>query len=99
MPRTRLASLIGILVLGIAAAIAPAIAEPRVALVIGNSNYGGDLGILPNPVNDAALMAKTLQAVGFSVIEAEDADQNAMKRAISDFGEKLANAGAGATGG
>ena len=66
--------------------------------MIGNSNYGGDLGILPNPVNDAALMAKTLQAVGFSVIEAEDADQNAMKHAISDFGEKLANAGTGATG-
>jgi carboxyl-terminal processing protease len=73
-------------------------AEPRVALVIGNSNYGGDLGVLPNPVNDAALMAKTLAAIGFSVIEAEDADQNAMKHAISDFGEKLANAGTGAVG-
>jgi len=31
-------------------------AEPRVALVIGNSNYGSDIGKLTNPVNDAALM-------------------------------------------
>ncbi len=33
-------------------------AEPRVALVVGNSDYGGDLGHLPNPVNDAKLMLR-----------------------------------------
>jgi len=73
-------------------------AEPRVALVIGNSNYGGDLGQLPNPANDAKLMAKTLKGIGFAVVEAEDADQAAMKRAIQDFGARLGNAGDGATG-
>jgi uncharacterized caspase-like protein/lipoprotein NlpI len=75
-----------------------ALAEPRVALVIGNSNYGGDLGQLPNPANDARLIAKTLQAIGFTVIEAENADQARMKRVIQDFGAKLADAGDGATG-
>ena len=78
-------------------AAAPADAEPRVALVIGNSSYG-DLGTLPNPVNDAKLIASTLKQVGFTVIEVEDADQQAMKRAIVDFGDKLSTAGAGATG-
>src|SRR5690349_12169702 len=73
-------------------------AEPRVALVIGNSNYGGDLGVLPNPVNDAKLIADTLRQVGFDVVEVEDADQQAMKKAIGDFGNKLADAGAGSTG-
>lgn len=73
-------------------------AEPRVALIIGNSNYGGDLGRLPNPANDARLMAKTLKDIGFTVIEAEDAGQKQMKRAIQDFSAALATAGAGATG-
>ena len=89
------------ILLGFAAAlllVAPAAAEPRVALVIGNSNYGGDLGVLPNPANDARLMAQALKQVGFEVIEIEDADQQAMKQAISDFGEKLSNAGEGSTG-
>ena len=36
-------------------------AEPRIALVIGNSHYGSDIGSLPNPVNDAGLMAQALQ--------------------------------------
>ena len=77
---------------------APAMAEPRVALVVGNSHYGGDLGLLPNPVNDAKLISETLRQVGFDVVEVEDADQQAMKKAIVDFGDKLSNAGAGATG-
>jgi len=82
----------------VGAAAAPALAEPRVALVIGNSDYGADLGRLPNPVNDAKLMAETLRKVGFEVVEVEDADQGALKQAIVDFGDKLSGAGAGATG-
>jgi hypothetical protein len=31
--------------------------EPRVALVIGNSDYGPAIGRLLNPANDAKLMA------------------------------------------
>jgi carboxyl-terminal processing protease len=75
-----------------------AAAEPRVALVIGNSNYGADIGSLPNPVNDAGLMASALQQTGFTVIKVTDADQKKMKRAIKDFGDKLTAAGENATG-
>ena len=82
----------------IQAAVPAAQAEPRVALVIGNSHYGKDIGTLANPVNDAALMAQALQQTGFTVIKVTDADQKKMKRAIADFGDKLAAAGPSATG-
>jgi uncharacterized caspase-like protein len=73
-------------------------AEPRIALVIGNSNYGSEIGRLPNPVNDAALMASALQQAGFTVLKVTDADQKKMKRAIAEFGDQLAAAGPKATG-
>jgi len=73
-------------------------AEPRIALVIGNSHYGADIGALPNPVNDAGLMAQALQQTGFTVIKVTDADQKRMRRAIADFGDKLSAAGPSATG-
>jgi formylglycine-generating enzyme required for sulfatase activity len=76
----------------------PAAAEPRVALVIGNSKYSGDLPKLANPDNDAELMAATLKKLGFTVVKVQDADLNQMKRAISDFGTKLGNAGPTAVG-
>jgi len=83
--------------------VAPAIASaaassgPRYALIIGNSQYGALLGRLPNPVNDAQSVAAALRAVGFNVDLVTDADQRAMKRAISRFGERLSSA-RGATG-
>jgi carboxyl-terminal processing protease len=73
-------------------------AEPRVALVIGNSSYGNDIGKLPNPANDAALIASALQKTGFTVIKVIDADQKQMKRKIAEFGDQLAAAGPQATG-
>src|SRR5262249_46212336 len=60
----------------------------RIALVIGNSDYTA-VSRLPNPKNDAALMAKTLRSVGFDVTEIVDADQRTMKQAMLDFGRKL----------
>jgi carboxyl-terminal processing protease len=94
----RLAVAVLVVILLLCGAAAPLSAEPRVALVIGNGAYGGDLGMLPNPANDARLIAKTLKGIGFSVIEVEDADQQAMKRAIAAFGEKLADAGSESVG-
>jgi formylglycine-generating enzyme required for sulfatase activity len=82
----------------ILAAMLPAAAEPRVALVIGNSKYTGDLPKLANPDNDAELMAATLKKLGFQVVKVQDADLSQMKRAISDFGTKLGNAGPTAVG-
>lgn len=76
----------------------PAAAEPRIALVIGNGNYGSSFSKLPNPPNDAKLISKVLKGAGFDVMTVLDADQAHMKRAFSDFGNKLSAAGADAVG-
>ena len=60
---------------------------PRVALVIGNSNY--QQSPLKNPVNDANAMAESLRRLGFSVILKLDANQREMELAIDEFGRKL----------
>ena len=39
---------------------APVAAEPRVALVVGNALYRGNLPSLPNPVNDATVITAAL---------------------------------------
>ncbi|MEO8666889.1 MAG: caspase family protein [Bauldia sp.] len=72
-----------------------ALAEPRLALVIGNSAYAAGAA-LANPANDAALMADKLRSVGFEVTALPDLDQRGMKRAVGDFAEKVATAGDGA---
>jgi uncharacterized caspase-like protein/formylglycine-generating enzyme required for sulfatase activity len=77
-------------------AAAAAAAETRIALVIGNSNYAS--GPLPNPANDAQMMADTLGKLGFDVIARRNADQNTMKRAIQDFGSRLEKGGPSAVG-
>jgi formylglycine-generating enzyme required for sulfatase activity len=76
----------------------PVAAEPRLALVIGNGNYGSSFSRLPNPPNDAKLISKALQDAGFEVMTVLDADQKQMKKAFSDFGQKLADKGADAVG-
>jgi formylglycine-generating enzyme required for sulfatase activity len=73
-----------------------AAAETRIALVIGNSNYAS--GPLPNPANDAQMMADTLNTLGFEVIARRNADQNTMKRAIQEFGSRLEKGGPSAVG-
>ena len=46
----------------------PALAEKRVALVIGNSTYQ-NVAPLANPVNDGTVMASTLKDAGFDVVD------------------------------
>jgi len=62
-------------------------ASQRYALIIGNSQYKN--GPLANPVNDAYGMAISLQKLGFSVTHLENATQNEMIEAISQFGQQL----------
>ncbi|WP_374307373.1 caspase family protein [Dongia sp.] len=91
--------LAGILLLAVLSAHArPALAEPRIALVIGNGKYGSNIGSLINPPNDAALMADRLSHLGFKVTKLVNGDQKAMKRAISAFGQQLTAAGPDAVG-
>ncbi|MCB1381683.1 MAG: caspase family protein [Notoacmeibacter sp.] len=66
----------------------PALAGDRIALVIGNGAYQ-NTSPLPNPPSDAALMAETLEATGFTVTRLTDADQASMKRALLEFGRAL----------
>lgn len=58
----------------------------KVALVIGNSTYQYAV-TLPNPKADAGLMAKTLRASGFTVIEGLDLDKARMSSALDEFTE------------
>ena len=67
----------------------------RFALVVGNGAYGGELGALRNPVNDARLMARTLRGVGFDVRLVEDAGERALEDAVVAFGDDLRQSGNG----
>jgi len=61
--------------------------EKRLALVIGNANY--EKGELKNPVNDARLIASTLDSLDFDVILKENLEsQSDFKKAILEFGKK-----------
>lgn len=68
-----------------------ALAEPRVALVVGNSAYQSTTP-LANPLNDARDMTAALKSVGFDVVEALDADKRKLDGAIRAFTDKLAKA-------
>jgi formylglycine-generating enzyme required for sulfatase activity len=94
----RLWGALSLFLLVLAAWSHPAAAEPRYALVIGNGNYGSSFSKLPNPPNDARLVSKALKDAGFEVMTVLDADQKQMKRAFSDFGNKLSAAGKDAVG-
>lgn len=63
------------------------LAEPRTALVIGNSTYAG--APLKNAGNDAQDMAAKLRELGFQVIERVNADRQTMRQALRDFEQQL----------
>ncbi|MFB0924522.1 MAG: caspase family protein, partial [Vicingaceae bacterium] len=58
--------------------------EKRLALVIGNSNYDS-IAKLSNPVNDAKLIAKTLESLNFDVILATNLDEDSFMQKIMEF--------------
>lgn len=64
------------------------LAESRIALVVGNSNYENTRR-LANPANDARLIAQTLRSIGFDVDLRLDVPQKDLKRAIVDFGQRV----------
>jgi len=66
-------------------------ADSKLALVIGNGGYQD--GRLENPVNDAKLIADNLKSLGFRVFRHLDLDQRGMRRAVSDFGLAVEEAG------
>jgi uncharacterized caspase-like protein len=68
-----------------------ALADKRVALVVGNSAYQSTTP-LANPLNDARDMGAALKSVGFEVVEALDADRRKLDGALRAFTDKLAGA-------
>ena len=85
--------------LGLQLLATPASAGQRVALVVGNGGYDPEHApTLLNPVNDARLMARSLETSGFEVQLVTDADQAAMKEAIKAFGKRLVEAGGDTVG-
>ena len=66
-------------------------APARIALVIGNSEY--EHTPLRNPLNDAAFMVKTLEDVGFEVMDFANLDRRELNRAFLRFGDRIKEAG------
>ena len=58
-----------------------ALADGRVALVVGNSTYA-HIGRLPNPDNDARDMSAALRRLGFEVTTEFDADRVELTEAL-----------------
>jgi len=76
---------------------APAHADRRVALVIGNSAYKS-VPQLDNPKNDATLIAETLRSLGFTLVGGGaqlDLDKSGIDRAVQNFGDLLLGADVG----
>ena len=70
----------------------PALAEKRVALILGNSAYQ-NAPPLANPVNDAALIAARLKAAGFDVVDSRhDLSALQTRRALRDFEDNARDA-------
>ena len=84
------------LVLGVLAYFAfccsPALAEKRVALVMGNSAYKNTLR-LTNPVNDAALIGDMFKKAGFDAVDVKtDLNASEMRRALREFAGRVRDA-------
>src|SRR5712672_2044297 len=70
----------------------PALAENRLALVIGQSTYRS-VPALPNPVNDARAVTQMLTDSGFEVSSASDLSQSQLRETVSEFAGKIAAKG------
>src|SRR5712692_8209629 len=70
----------------------PALAEKRVALVLGNSAYQ-NVAPLSNPVNDGAVIAAMLKNAGFDVVDSRhDLPALETRRALRDFADRARDA-------
>ena len=70
--------------IAVAAFAAPAFAEKRVALVIGNNDYKY-VPKLQKAVNDARTMGDTLKQLGFTVMVAENQNRQAFSQTLLAF--------------
>src|SRR3979411_2246710 len=68
-----------------------ALADKRIAFVVGNSAYK-NVAVLPNPALDAKSMAKLLRNVGFEVVEDANLSRDKMTEKLLEFGKKAQGA-------
>ncbi len=68
-----------------------ALADKRVAFVVGNAAYR-NVPQLPNPAIDAKAMAAVLRNVGFEVVEGTNLTRDKMTEKLLDFGKKAEGA-------
>ena len=68
-----------------------ALADKRVAFVVGNGAYK-NVAQLPNPPMDAKAIASTLRNVGFEVVEGTDLTRDKMTEKLLDFGKRAQGA-------
>lgn len=78
-------------------AAAPAVAEDRIALVIGNASYAHTAS-LGHIESDVAVMADTLRSLDFDVDASSNLDLQAMQEHIEAFGRRIDEAGEAAIG-
>ena len=64
-------------------------ASPRVALIIGNSNYASARLKLNNPANDATAMQQALRSAGFETILKLNVNRRDFYRAVDEFSARI----------
>jgi uncharacterized caspase-like protein len=70
----------------------PALADKRVALVIGNSSYR-NVAKLSNPANDAAAVAAMFKSAGFDAVESKlNLTVGELRKTLRDFGNRSRDA-------
>jgi hypothetical protein len=70
----------------------PALADKRVALVLGNSSYQ-NVPQLSNPINDGGVMAATFKSAGFDVVVSRfDLTALETRRVLRDFADRARDA-------
>lgn len=87
----RAASRLTLSIIFVLIGLSAALAERRVAMVIGNGAYT-HAPALANPANDAALIANSLSALGFEVTKVIDGTHRQMLDAMSAFGRSATGA-------
>ncbi|QQS28607.1 MAG: SUMF1/EgtB/PvdO family nonheme iron enzyme [Sphingobacteriales bacterium] len=65
------------------------VVEKRIALVIANADYTGEINPLRNPLNDADSVASTLKALNFSVTKLTNLKREQMGKAIQNFTKSI----------
>lgn len=82
----------GLLIISIWLGCGSALAEKRVALVIGNSAYQ-KVAKLPNPSNDAAAVTAMLKAAGFDSVESRlNVSANDLRKTLREFAARARDA-------